>query len=444
MPSPSAPLRPRRALQRLRFAIRIASVVMVLAAMGGNAFARQPLERPPKRVPYTSIEHERYGAADLVVVGRIRRVRNQPGKRIGPQLITLDVEEVIKDEASTPRFGPRDARTITMLVRGHRTLGQGPRASNAPLFVEGDRSRHVFFLGVTRGKRTWVMDGHFAADGREADEKVKALRGVRALRMARPEATRGERTLQWLLTSMRARGRWTRDNAARELAWLAANHPLLFDADAKERLADVAAGRLTAGQEIWIERVFRALRWRPGLARGFGSLPSDRRSAGGGTTWRRDMERATTFAAQLQLMRERFDDRARDTVRVWHDLRWGYTGARKDVRTAWLRYAGDEGTAADHEPLRRMYATEDDIDVRAAIVRAVGQTGGAAAVPWLVARLQSERLWDAAMLALARIRTADALRRLRQERKTLVDGARREDKVRIEWIDHLLSASFRG
>jgi hypothetical protein len=72
-------------------------------------------------------------------------------------------------------------------------------------------------------------------------------------------------------------------------------------------------------------------------------------------------------------------------------------------------------------------------------VRAVGLLGGAGDVAWVEARLTSPAVEEAALLALARLRTPRAVERLTAARDEAAAGGRKD---RAAWIGYLLSARF--
>jgi hypothetical protein len=110
------------------------------------------------------------------------------------------------------------------------------------------------------------------------------------------------------------------------------------------------------------------------------------------------------------------------------------------VRAAALRRLG-EARLAPASSIRALYAREDDPDVQAAIVYAVGLVGEGTDVPWLAARLGNLRLWREACFGLARVRDERALGTLAGERRRLAAlGEEARDSVAL--LDYLLGSGF--
>jgi hypothetical protein len=112
-----------------------------------------------------------------------------------------------------------------------------------------------------------------------------------------------------------------------------------------------------------------------------------------------------------------------------------------EVRAWLVDWLAESGHASTLPALRAAYGREDEPLVREALVRAVGLLGTDADVAWLVERLGSARLVEAALLALARVRSPAALEALRAHRTQCLTGSE-EDRELAERIEHLLSPAF--
>jgi HEAT repeat protein len=349
-------------------------------------------------------------------------------------LLQAEVEQVLKDERRDPPMRLRAGSPLAAWVPGPRPTTD-PRQPSVPMLAVGDRGRHVLFLRAARGGVAFEVEALFGADGLEGEQKVEALAQIQLLRTLPNEAERAQRTVAWLLGAFADERHWTRENAAREIAYIARHHPHILDASARSRLQALSMGPLTRAQRTWVGFALAELGagGRAQLPTAAPLTPSEQ--------WRATLERAPDPAAEGRLLLARHEEaRGGHHAPAWLDLRWGWAHARPAARLALIRAVGDRGQRADVPEVRSLYAGEEDLAVREGIVRAVGLLGDPRDVPWLIERLALPDLWYAATLALARQHTAEALRALRAERTRRVEAG--VDEAGVAWLDHLLSSLF--
>lgn len=420
----------------------------LLASVSGafgpcSAAAADAPSRPagqPALAPLTSIEAGAYGRADLVVEALLLAWHGDERVPQGPGLARARIERVLKDERVPTRIDGRAGDAVAVSVAGTNS-SLDPRRALRPLLGTSDVDRlHVFFLRRAEGSQVWRLDVAFSAEGVEGQEKVAALLEVRRLRGLQ----HGERvpaTLEWLLGTQRAVGIWTRENGARELAFLAKRHPAAFDPSVRKRLRAALAGRATSGQRQWLEQAAAEL----GLATWSGVGESEPATPVARLAWSDRLLNTDDARAQAALLIARLDQHPQpgpERVAAWAELRSVLPLTAVEAQTAFLRHVGDVGVEADVSVVRSLYAGAGDLSVREATVRAVGLLGGARDVEWLRERLAAPGLWHAAGMALARVRTARALQILAAARRKRVAAG--GPTAEVEWLDHLLDPAFTG
>ena len=303
---------------------------------------------------------------------------------------------------------------------------------SAPYLSEDARGhRFVFFLHPAQGGVAWRMETLFDAQGRVGEEKLASLEKVVALLEIADGDERAARTLEWLLEAQRAKGTWTRVNAARELNHLLEVRRDLFDAEVASRIRRLASRGSAPAQRTWLVRLLKDLGALPPGAPGVVAEP-ERPDA---------LEQALTDV-------EGADARIRILEEHLHQggpLAAGALLARirreeAPVR-AWIIGTFAEGGYATTLPtVRGLYAYESDADVRRAIVHATGRLGGDEDVTWLEERTLSPTVQREALFALARIRTERALAALARVRARPSDGSVSGDIPAL--VDYLRSSAF--
>ncbi|MGE0193264.1 MAG: hypothetical protein AB7T63_14610 [Planctomycetota bacterium] len=424
-PELQEPLR-QRAVRRISFlaALLVASIVAVPDADAAEAF----------RPPLLEAETGPWSTAAVVVVVSVRDIRQDRRAPLGPMLLRADVERVLKRPEPPPgQSGLTAGDTIVAWVPGPEpTLD--PRAPSAPMLAPADRGRHALFLSASASGRAYEVLALFSADGLEGEQKVEALSRLQVQLAIEDPAERVRATLASLFRAFADERHWTRENAAREMAWIARHHPRLLDERARLELRRVAAGPTSRPQREYLARALADLGASP-------PPPAPRGPWTASDRWRAAFERAEDPAAQARLLAARHAEaRGEGRRAAWDDLRWGWWSAGPEARLAWLRTLGPRAAPADAAEWQAFYAREESLPVLEALVRGVGLSRRGEDVPWLAARLERSDLWYAATLALARVRTADALGWLRRERSACL--ARGEDGERLAWLDHLLSELF--
>ncbi|MCA9314459.1 MAG: hypothetical protein R3F05_12125 [Planctomycetota bacterium] len=430
VPGLSTPILPRRvrpaspAWPRL-----LGGLLLALLAAHGRVDAADDFNPP-----LLEVESGPWAKASVVAVVAIRDIRQNRQVALGPMLVRAQVERVLKRPEPPPgQTGIKAGDPVIAWVPGPKpTLD--PRAPSAPMLAAEDRGRYVLFLSDSSSGSAYEVQALFTADGLEGEQKVEALSRLQVqLSMKGPEE-RVHATLAQLFRAFDDERHWTRENAAREMAWIARHHPSLLDADARLRLRRVAAGPTSRPQAMYLAMALADLGASP-------PPPARRGPASASARWRSAFERAEDAKGQARLLATRHTEaRGEARAAVWEDLRWGWWHAPAEARVAWLHALPLRAPPADAMEWRGLYAHEESLPVLEGLVRAVGLSRRAEDVPWLAARLERADLWHAATLALARVRTADALEWLRRER--LACEAEGADAERMGWLDHLLSDLF--
>ena len=414
---------------------RLGLLVLALAASSADPLHT---EAAPEGICFTQIERGALGEADAAIHGRVRALITPRTAHDGPQIVTIEVIKAIKGPPAWGTRGQGAPKHLTALLRGREVVD--PEKPAVALFAREERGRFVFFL-KRHGGGGWVIHAQFRAEGVRGGAKVSALYRVQSLRRVKPIDARARQTLQWLFSQLDDPVLWARENAARELAYFARNHGRFVGDVEREQLRARLRTQLTRGQRRYLDRAHRALRMGP-PPRGGLDLPGDAHGR-----WRRSFERTENPDEQKERLigwTSRLSDAegAEERAAIWSDLVWATAYASSVARIAWLREVGDRAPRDLAPAVRRLYAAEEDVAVREAIVRAVGRLGGAGDIAWLRNRLANPRLWNAAVLGLARIRTTEALRLLRVERSRLSAAGETRAQDQVRWLDHLLSEAF--
>lgn len=376
-------------------ASRTASLLGLLLGLLLVGAAASATAEEGARPPLTAIEAGPLGRSTLVLLGDLDGVRTVRG------MVLAHVRPVRAIKGEVP-----EQRTVTVLIPGVRPTADRETPS-VPYLTEGARGRYVFFLRPGPGGVAWGMEALFDAQGRVGAQKLASLEKIAALLEIVDYEERARETLDWLLEAQRAKGTWTRVNAARELGHLLEVRRDLFDDAVRSRIRKLASRGCAPAQRTWLLRLLKDLGADPPPSATEGAMPekpgeleqalADVQDADARIRiLEQHLHRGGPLAATSVIRRIRREDA---TVRVW------------TIRT----FA--EGGYATHLPtMRGLYAYESDADVRRAIVYATGLLGGDADVTWLEARTRGPSVQREALFALARIRTEAALAALARVR----------------------------
>ena len=394
----------------------VSLALLVLCALVDEVRAEEP--------PLTGLEAGPFARADAVLLAKVLSMTDvrAPGGAAGRQVVTAEVIEAYKSPPAPDGLEP--AATFALIVLGQRPTLDPARPSE-PYFRRGDTGTYVFFLARATGAYAWSLQTLFDAQDRDGRAKAAAVSAVGTWRGITDPQARAQRTLRDLLAMAVAADAWTRTHGARELAWLAQARPDVFDAASQARIARLLPTARSADQRFWLRRILALL---------------DARGTDGSSTGpvaEEDPWRATFLESQDPQERQALLTRllAPGNPAFGQQAWWAWQRLEPSMRAWFVDALVETGHREAVAELRRAYAGEEDPDVRAALVRAVGRLGGAEDVGWLAARVANLPLRRVALLGLARIRTEEALSRLRQVRSV-------SDADTAAWIEHLLSPEF--
>jgi hypothetical protein len=377
---------------------------------------------PPSAL--TALEAGPYRSADAVLVGRVAHVTNvrAPGGTLGRQVARVRVERVFKGDHEA-------GDQVAVTVHGQRpTLD--PARPSIPYFRAGEEQRFVLFLVRSRTGATYRLHTLYDAGGKVGDEKIAAVAAVAEVAALSDPDARARRTVSFLVAGLKASGRWTKAHAARELTYLAGVAPAAIDAATAARIRRLPPAALTPDQRFWLRILFQLLAERgPAEKR-----PSDASDAET-DPWRQAFL-ATSEPEARKTSLARLAASGKDAVERhgW----WAWSRVEPSVRVWFARLLGDRA-ATTAARMRAAYAGEEETEVRSAIVRAVGLLGAEEDVRWLAERLGNIALRRTALLALARVRTADARAHLEEARQA---AEARDERDLAAWLEHLLSPAF--
>jgi hypothetical protein len=373
--------------------------------------------------PLTSLEAGPLSRADRVVAGRARMLAAPARASYG--VASVVVERVL--------VGPEAAagERLTVFVRGpHNTAD--PKQPFAPYIEAGVEARYVLFLVTTRAGGGFVLDSAFALDGPEGDEKLSVLATEVALARLPDRAERAKRTLGHLLDLAGGDAPWSRSHAARELNVLAKAAAEVFtDAVAREIEALRRRSR-DATVRGFLATALAATGREPSTegegAAGLGETPAPRPApvpASSGTTpeafaLRRRLAEAKDAASRCEALSALA---VAAKAGASPDLEAALADADPAVRERAAVLLGDVGARDAWPRLRARLAGEAELVVRVAIVRAAGLLGDDSDVAWVVARGSEPGLRPPAAMALARLRTAEALETLAAWRRQALEAA---------------------
>ena len=250
---------------------------------------------------------------------------------------------------------------------------------------------------------------------------------------------RAEQTLAYILEQLDVKGRWSRAHAARELQRFARSRRDLVDRRVEDRVAGLLASRIPREQRRLLQTLqtwFTANPWRAPKIKPpvRDQTPVPRRRP----AWQREFLELEGAARVRHVRQALGKDRDRTCERAW----WYFDEGQEATRLVTVRHIGRTGDRTALSRLRRVYVKDSSDEVRMEVVAAIGRLGDEREVAWLGERLENVQARRSALLALARIRSAEALRLLRtiQERGAAseVPGERREAR----WVEFLLSPAF--
>jgi hypothetical protein len=382
--------------------------------------------------PMTALAAGELGRASHVVLGSVKRLRDVRGLMIAH----VQVERWLRGSGSPDE--------ITVMVAGPRP-SLDAKAPSQPYFDRRTGVSYVMFLVRRAEGEAFELDNRQAIEGLEGAERLRAVESQIALAAVPQADVRARRVLEHFLGGLEARGQWTRSNAARELNYLAGVRPDLFDGLARVRIARASESASSPTMRTWLKALERRLEAAPDVAAPppappppavgllpLGAAPAARPAA----PQPPEVESHDAFVARVAASLAEAGPQA--PARADHLLRRLTDPTQRAAIVDWL--AGSH-LASALPTLRAHYDREDDPGVREAVVRAHGLLGGDGDVPWVVERLPNQRLQEAALLALARIRTPAAraaLQSFADQRR----GGDEEARALAERVDHLLSPAF--
>jgi HEAT repeat protein len=357
----------------------------------------------------------------LVAVGRVEHSSTVREGR-GVQIATIRIERTLKGEAP---------ERITVIAGGPRPTND-PRAPAVP-YLEDDAERpFVFFLMRRDAGESWHLETAFPADGTLGREKIAALERHIALASIPARDARARATLDFLLEAQTAEGTWTRVHAARELNHLVRVEGELFDGRVKAEIQKAAAKARVPAQRTWLARVLDALHCVTPASEPAEVAPPDVLALRGRLAAAEDEEER---AAVLTEVLERGGERGLAVVFL---VLPEQTPA---LRGRVLEMLTEGGWRRALPAIRGLYAGESDPQVQRQIVGSVGRLGSADEVAWLEGRTRNLRVQRAALFALARIRTPEAMAALRRVRERAAVSPY-GDKDVTALVDYLLGPAF--
>ena len=375
--------------------------------------------------PLTSYEAGPLRDAPLVVVGWTVSERS-----LGRQAwARVRVQRTLKGKAPS--------EPLTVIVGGPRPTRSVKRRGTG--FPEANSGRHVYFFDLAPGAVSATYRDSFGADGPVGEEKVEALAREIELAGTPDRNVRARETLAYILEQLDAKGRWSRAHAARELQRFARSRRDLVDRRVEDRVAALLASRIPREQRRYLQALqtwFATNPWRAPKVRAPVREPSP-------VPPRRPEWQSSYLALEpakrvvhVQAVLARESDETCE--RAW----WYFENGDEAVRLAALRHVRRVGSRAVVARLKRVYVDDPSDEVRAEVVVAMGRLGDRREVKWLSERLENVQVRRSALLALARIRTDEALRRLRTVQE---QGAASKDPARqreARWVAFLLSPAF--
>jgi len=339
-------------------------------------------------------------------------------------MASVHLERVFKGPA-------RAGETIAVIAVGHRpTLD--PTRPSIPYFQKGTSGRFVFFLGQREGGMAWLLEDLLAARGAEGEARVHAVEAVSRLAAMSDARAKSRETLRWSLQALRSPSPWLAGLAARDLYHLANLDPSCFDEEAVARMRRAAETSAAPDPRWWLGRAIQQ------VTRGSSATAED----AAGTeldAWQRAFLRAPDAEARAAAVLRVLEDRSPAGL---DRLRWGWAECEPTLRVQLVEASALLDRRDLLDEWMRLYAGEEDVGVRVAMLDGVGRLGSPEHVAWLGERVASPLVRRAALLALARIRSPEALDRLRQA-ATVLDRGEASERELSEWIRWLASDSFK-
>lgn len=397
---------------------------LLVATLAGPVRAEPPSapERPP---PLTALEAGELGRSSHVLLGTLVEHRDLRG----PALARFAVTRWLKGFAAGQEPASRE---VTVLVGGPRNTTDKQRPSAAYL----DRrpgTTYLLFLSAGASDAAFFLENRIEVRGLEGQEKVRAVEAQVALSAVADSEERGRRTLAHFLGALEGQGPWTRANAARELAYLGGVRPLLFTGPVRSRLRTARDGSSAPTVKRWLDVLLSRL---PALG-----TESDRPML---SVPEPPVEPAAPPAPESPQGRIDALDRllrSAGPTAPARALRLYQQEPDPEVQAWLVDWLADSGHAEALPSLRAAYASADAPCVREALVRATGLLGGDADLAWLEDRLLSPHLVDAALLALARLRTPAARAVLERLARRYATGTEEQRDLGTR-IQVLLSPAF--
>jgi hypothetical protein len=333
--------------------------------------------------------------------------------------------------------GKAPSEPLTVIVGGPRPTRSVKRQGTG--FPAVNSGRHVFFFDLAPDAVSARFRDSFSADGPEGEEKVEALAKEIQLAAIPGRDTRAAQTLAWILEQLDAKGRWTRAHAARELQRFARSRRDMVDRSVEDRVAALLASRIPREQRRYLQTLQGWLATNPRRAPKVAIPPVRAKpTPARKPEWQQQFlglapsDRAIHVGQQLA---RRQDEQC---LRAW----WYFEQGEEAVRLVAVRHIGRTASRAALERLRRAYVEDPSDEVRTEVVTAIGRLGDEREVAWLAERLENVQVRRSALLALARVRTEDAVRVLRSVQEQGASSGSPAKQREARWVAFLLSTDF--
>lgn len=435
----------------------------VLAGLAAVALAGAAVveggDPAPKPQPLSSLLSGVYAEADLVASASVRVLVAGGGG--APTLARARIERTFKAPAAGGSDGVE--AEITLFAFGPRETAD-PRNPSAPWFegaaASGGTGRYVLFLSRSEKGSGWNVLAFFPAEKEQDREKEAVLAKEVELSRIEDRAERCRKTVDYELSLLDAVWPWTRLHGARELAWIATRAPEAIDEERRRRILAARDRAPESGVRKWLAGAFPGGNVpapaddpfadpRPVNAGSRGSPPADGSRAGSSPSADPEWE------AEVAALRKRVIEAATPEARVEalaaygraagpdgaKDLLVFFEDPESCVREKAAVLLSDVGARDALPRLLSAFDAEPAREVRAAILRAAGILGDDATVPWVLSHGTDPVLAEARLTALARLRTADALKALDAARASAARAVP-PDEATLRLVDRLRSPEF--
>ena len=308
------------------------ALLLALVVSAAPLEAEEPL-CPPRAT--TALEDTAFAPSDTVVVARLLRVQEirSPGGGRGRQLVRARVELVLKGNVNVDD-------EISIMVIGQRpTLN--PEQPSVPYFRADKLDRYVLFLDRERGQYAFRLRTLFEGKGKLGAEKIAVSQAVGRLAAIPGEDEKARRTLAALFAMTKGTGKWTKGFAAREMNYLAAVRPDVFDTKTKARLRRLPTVVLTPEQRHWFKLLFKTL----SIAGAMPAFPDAKDTE----SVEQDPWRATFLSAADEQQQQTMLTRLLrgDAAALERHGAWAWSEMEPEMRRWYARAAGQERVPAE-------------------------------------------------------------------------------------------------